>query len=755
MAARHTQFEMFQKSSVQPPMPSRHSVAQTYISDTYETDFEEDLSDFEEYSGRRSEDSTGHRSESTLSSFDELRTPNDPGNGFNSFDFQMQDHSRSKKSVEGPVGPHLFRLSQASSTAPTQVTSADVGFILSMSPPQSPQQYAHTYARLEAPLAPVSQAPPSPLEQLEDLPLMDWSPYRVTQWMERSGFEESLIEQFFTNDISGLTLIDLQYEDLKELGIASFGQRRRLWGEISKLKESMNLRPLPTPTESQCFSPPLPTPASTQSLTRKCSNPNTPDDDRRVFPDSVQRLARRVRASDDIISPAESVSIVAIEQLLPKAHKCSKGESCSKWQKQQRKLAKIATDFSAELQQISDARDARDGRFSPAESGLEPPSVVGPSVVASSDLLGPGRLPQLRLQEETLRVFQTRDPQENVRQFLDFQHIDRHTPPTQDPVTPPYEMFPPLSPPSAQPPHRNLGGLPKLTIPNQHVSDPYSPNATARPHVRGTPITAMEVGNKYNGHDIFRLASPASEMDVPVTAFPVGPIERDICSSVPPDMRFGGADPIHRTQSRSENRRPPIAFYNSMTPGGLGSSIARSHSVSGHRRRPSLGMPSVQETHLDGDKTPAATEIHREGWMKKRKAKMLRHEWHDNHFRLHGTHLAMHKDEKGSSKELETIDVSDYSVACSTLNSNKINAAFKALKISSAKKDADPASAYTFQLLPTAEKKGILNGANGKTHHFAVKTGNERIDWMRDLLLAKASSQKGEGYQVKINGNLI
>ena len=563
-----------------------------------------------------------------------------------------------------------------------------------------------------------------------------WTPLHVADWMRSTGFDQNLIEQFFTNDISGTTLIDLQYEDLKELGITSFGQRHRLWNEIRSLKgSSLNSIP-PTPVEQPCYSPPTHDEhrqenyVHNEEFSRKCSSPHSPEEDQMQSPTSGLRRARRLRRGDDIISPAESASIVAIEQLLPKPHRCSKGENCSKWQKQQRKLARIATEYPLELQQITEFKSS-------------PISTVVPSVVASSDLLGPAQYPPVRLEEDNLRVLQSRDPQENVRQFLSFQHMNRQAP--EEPTTPPYEMFPPLSPPVAQAPHSGLRALPKLMIPNASDMDSFSNTHTARPYQRGTPITAMEISNRHYSHDIYRLASPASEMDVPVTAIPSGPIERDVSSSVPPDMRFGASDPITRSSSRLGNRGPQQGF-NAPLPNGF-TPIQRSYSVSGHRRQPSLTMPRVEETRalspVDANEelTPIATEINHAGWMKKRKTKMLRHEWHENHFRLKGTQLAMHKDEKARDP-LECLDVHAYAVACSTLNSGKINAAFKSLKLSGKKKDGD-AAAFAFQLVPTAEKKGVLSAATGKTHHFAVKTGNERIDWMRELMLAKALKQKG------------
>lgn len=541
--------------------------------------------------------------------------------------------------------------------------------------------------------------------------------------MTTTGFEESMVEKFRMHDISGAILKDLQFGDLKELGIHSFGQRHCLWNEIRALRGRASNVPM---------------------ISTECSNPATPEDDARS-PTVAQRRARRVRTSDDIISPGESASIVAIEQLLPKPHHCSKGENCSKWQKQQRKLAKIAKEFPLEMEQIGEAGS------SPTESSLRPTSEAVPSVVASSDVFGPGRFPALRLDEEVLRVVQTRDPQENVRQFLTFQHLDE---PIEEPTTPPYEMFPPLSPPrNTQAPHDNLRRLPKLTIPHPPQPDALSPSRTAIRHA-ATPITAMEIKDRNVVAPSFRVGSPASEMDVPITAIPLGPVARDESQSVPPDMRFGGRS-LNRSSSRIEQRIQPVAPISrplTCAP------VQRSASRVSHRRQPSFAMARVDENLLSpidarDEMTPTVNDVNHAGWMKKRKTKMLRHEWHESHFRLNGTRLAMHRDSKAIDA-LESIDVDEYAVACSSLASNKLGAAFMSLKLSGKKKEMDPA-AFSFQLVPAAEKKGMLNAATGKTHHFAVKTRDERIDWMRELMLAKALKQKADGCEINVNGNMI
>jgi len=58
--------------------------------------------------------------------------------------------------------------------------------------------------------------------------------------------------------------------------------------------------------------------------------------------------------------------------------------------------------------------------------GLGPvSSTAPPSVIASSDLFGAGQYPFFsNLEEVNLRDVESRDPQEAVKQFLEFQHID-------------------------------------------------------------------------------------------------------------------------------------------------------------------------------------------------------------------------------------------------------------------------------------------------------------------------------------------
>ena len=151
------------------------------------------------------------------------------------------------------------------------------------------------------------------------------------------------------------------------------------------------------------------------------------------------------------------------------------------------------------------------------------------------------------------------------------------------------------------------------------------------------------------------------------------------------------------------------------------------------------------------------------GWMKKRKTKMLRHEWQDAHFRLQGSQLGMYANARLSTAAKDVIDVDNYAVACSSaVSGNKLAAAMKAFSIRAASAadvvekrsgSGSDATAFAFQLVPQAkegERRHVV--ASGKTHHFAVKNKDERIDWMRELMLAKALQQKGKGYEVEVNG---
>lgn len=339
----------------------------------------------------------------------------------------------------------------------------------------------------------------------------------------------------------------------------------------------------------------------------------------------------------------------------------------------------------------------------------------------------------------------------------------------------------------------------------------------------------------------YRFGTPFSEIDVPVTAVPLGPVSRDASQSVPPDMSYRAA-PGHnsmapapqppRSQSRASYRRPsfPIlpavnehkaARVSSRTPSPQESSpppmqaaAAASRAVRPAQQQLQPQAPprgiypwSLPERHHHRDDvarnataavaassatsllmsgvtrsataSPAPTAasstggVSFQGPMKKRKTRLLRHEWQDGYFTLKGTRLNMHKDMAAVDRTLEYVDIDDYAIACSSLAStSKLSAAFKAVSISHNREKSDPVAAFSFQLIPQDKNTARLrkressmsnasgasaDGVNGtgKTHHFAVKNRDDRIDWMREMMLAKALKQKGDGFEISVNGNMI
>ena len=660
----------------------RRSLAPRPLSEAtdIETDFEDDES------SPLSMESMDNDSQTTVS--DGIQTP--ASAVLDSFEFHLDQ----KPTTKGPTGPHLFR---ASSIEPINTAqSQDLDFYLSMSP------IHHTTPKHQnRPLTSLNNA----VAELDESQVRTWSPRQVASWMRDAGFDCSVVQKFLIHDISGVVLLDLQFEDLRELDITSYGKRHLVMSSIQHLRNSSMLSASPTLSSSHSRS-------------------------------SSRRRARQQRqqTSDDI-SPAESVSIVAIEQLLPKPHKCSKGENCSKWQKQQRKLQRLREEYPIETE----------------SSVIRPTSEVVPSIVASSDVLGQSQLPALSLTPETLGEVRPRDPQENVRQFLNLQHVDVET--------------------SSQPPQQtmnlsqNLRHLPKLTIPAEvPAPTPFTPRSATPARRSRTPNSALRHHAKvelqnypyhYGGIaspvDLYRVNTPFSATDIPVTAMPLDPLDRETSQSVPPNMRYGGvptpliAEPLQRPQSTQprHHRRQP-SFVPSIAPLVESPAIGPCHATS------SASFPEAE----------IISGIAHSGSMRKRKTtKLVCHEWQDHHFTLKGTQLAMHKDEAAARRDslaLERIDVDDYAVAVSSLaSSSKLSAAFKKSILGGAGKGSMEEKAFAFSLIPTDGKRQFFSEGK-KSHHFSVQTRDERIDWMREIMLAKALKRsKAMGSDVRISGNLI
>lgn len=719
------------------------------------------------------------RSGTTISSYDELTTPRSEKDR----PFQVV-----LKPVEGPTGPHLFRASQYSADLMHDFALLESPVAYVKAPTQTETAFSHeTVTPRHLVTSSDTDSIPTcrPVEDVQH-----WTPQQVTVWMSALGIEHAIIERFEAHDIDGAILMDLQFDNLKELDIPSFGKRHHLWSTICKLKGGE--------------SGPSPVPTPFQDISRPCTNLRSKSDGdvpRSACPDtpidnaaepisagpSKKRRGRKHRHHNDPITPAESISIVAIEQLMPKPHTCAKGEKCPKWRKQQRLASRIREENGYPISPMNGGHIIITGnpgnaattdnmlpRAQQQEDYYRSPSEAVPSVVASSDVLGPGQLPEFALHEDMLQQLESRDPQENVKQFLSLQHIDAPT--TELPPTPPLEMFPvehhqsfprtQQSPPPAfqaprpaPAPHSNLKALPKLSIPpstsaSPHLARQHNGSRSAGATLSPTGPSRCATASPSTG---YRYGTPASEMDIPMTSIMNGPISRDTSQSVPPNMHFRDLLlPPRPSISRNDWRRPSFDLP-VLNEGEIFSPVTSALSPC---RRAATFPPTSDTSASIPTGLGYGADVTHAGWMKKRKTKLLRHEWQDAHIRLRGTQLAVHANSRLSAATLQTIDVDDYTVACSSSAGNsKISAALKSLKLSSAsalsmgeKKGAD-ATAFAFQLIPACEKdvRARVVGA-GKTHHFAVKSVDERIDWMRDLMLAKALRQKDAGFSVEVNG---
>ncbi|KAI1266815.1 hypothetical protein F5Y18DRAFT_349309 [Xylariaceae sp. FL1019] len=818
MLSERSQHQMLQKSQFQESFFRSKGHDFRPISVTTEivdTDWDEDeiISEAEEEanSPRVSLNSTGQQSATTLSSYDEAHTPRSSRTR-EAYPY----HYDLSRPVEGPRGPHLFRSSTTSSN------SIEYQDILTLSPvtPKTARPYDTEFRQpfVHDPLPRLRSSPHQfTNEKLDPVDLAMWSPEKVAQWMLNAGIELPMAERFIENDINGAILITLKFEDLRELHMQSFGVRTRVWEEIHVLRDRKVVSPRPdTPIEDE----------ESKEVRKERRQREREANDQPERSQSCKRSksvkrsqSKRKPSHEDIISPLESVSIVGIEQMMPKPHHCSKGENCSKYRRQQRMIEAFKQDHPFVNMDnggiIMVAGDPGNpvtaqaiNRPSSTEA-LRPMSDAVPSVVASSDVLGPGMPPFQYLREATLRNLQTQDPQDNVRQFLNFQHQQSGANMSEVPPTPPFELH------NGKGPHEGLRALPKLSIPGQQIAaqrqsqqprpsnlqqefvpyrmdkaDPRSPDLA-------TPVAP------------YRFGTPFSDMDVPVTAVPLGPVARDASQSVPPDMGYRS---IPVTRSRASHR-PSLQIMAPVKEDVVSPTAAKRTSPTTPQRRPSLSprsgsplkansspkvpsrlqnplqapprtqYPWSQPQHLPGAAgvTKDAEGITYQGPVKKRKTRMLRHEWHDQYAILKGTRLALHKDAVTRDRTLEYIDIDDYAIACSNnLSTSKLNAAFKAMSIRHGRSNSQDGDvgAFEFQLVPqepeggkarrlrkresqsigsgplTGGLDGSFNGT-GKTHHFTVKGREERIEWMRELMLAKALKQKGEGFEVSVNGNMI
>ncbi|CAK7267187.1 hypothetical protein SEPCBS57363_002471 [Sporothrix epigloea] len=906
-----------------------------------ESDFDEDDilsedSDVEDGSNspRGSINSVGQPSFTTVSSYDEVLTA-----GSCRMSMELPLPLDLSKPVAGPHGPHLFR---------SDKLSVDFEDALSLSPIslEAPASFHHqqlvqeqehqdqnkyySHAFTSSPLTREQWPRPERSlfrfaeEELQMETLMSWSPGMVAQRMLNADIEPEVCECFVQNDITGSILLKLNFGDLKELGILPFGDRAKVWTQIINLKNTKAAE-----QSADTSNQDEPAREVRHGLLRKKHfsgnyhgndvKSNSVDDEKPLPQYTIARRTKSTQNGTDVVMPNESVSIVGIEQMIPKPHQCSKGSNCSKWRRNQRIMEAFKEDYPF-------VDTDKDGLFIVAGSPdmhkpahtLRPDGEVVrhmldviPSIVASSDVMGPANMvPSFPLEEEALRAVQSRDAQDNVRQFLKFQH-QQIASSGEVPPTPPFELFPNRS----RQPHGGLRTLPKLAIPSQlRQTHAVNDNGTCRmqqqqTHSQGEHIpitskayplssetasaaptsvtsytnTAIEESPNLTPSLPYRFGTPFSDVDVPVAAISTGPIARNISQSVPPNMNyrapltvlglrssarrpsfpilpaldenvataanlFGSTDlpraasamayrPLHSSVSPKSTARaaraafgdaasarspqpPPrakyswsaerIVFEKGIAPLSLITNTFSSSSSSSSV--PAVNGPSTSVPKADAPTalTPIengnpGTDITYHGDVKKRKTRMLRHEWTNRYVSLKGTRMAVHKDKASMQHTtLEFIDIDDYAISCSTMaaSTSKLNAAFKAMNIRRGNSDSmqdskHDVAAFAFQLIPQDFKCGVrlkkrdmptpadadgsdlssslsiksgsssslplsaapyLAGAvnaTGKTHYFAVKSRDDRIEWMRKLMLAKAMRQKGAGFEVSVNGNMI
>jgi hypothetical protein len=515
------------------------------------------------------------------------------------------------------------------------------------------------------------------------------------------------------------------------------------------------------------------------------------------------RPLRRNMSLRDSVTPSDSVSLRGRKQKKKskqptaegqsRPHQCKKGDRCRKHGKVTHTPAPVPvqtmpiptparpnSDMKSEHGTIVIATTPSIADFSALvrdEDGVvqgspRPQSdYTSPSVIASSDALGPIQSKEIKLKESVLREVSRLDPQENVKQFLTHQHLQhleerRHSPPpvptksASDILRAQRQPSPPSPPPpaprdTANPPHASYGprmqSLPPSAITAATLAPPTpSPPLRSQTPSFGLRIQGMEqvvppyanfsVPSRVRSPAMMRTTTPFSEADVPCSAGT--PINfRDQSQSVPPELHY---------------RRFPTPTMESLTapivPRSVGANIPRSQST-----RPTLNMVEESaewEMVDDGEvkMAPSPSMRTHSGWMKKRRTNWFRHEWPDYHFVLRGTRLGYARDV--ATGEVGSIDMDQYQVACSNSGSTKLSAAFKAGKIFGKKKEDGTPGSYFFQLVPAdGPAKGKKN--IGKVHCFAVNSREERIDWMRELMLAKAIKQKGQGFEVEVNGEKV
>ncbi|KAK6354439.1 hypothetical protein TWF730_008843 [Orbilia blumenaviensis] len=825
-------------------------------------------------------DSVGSDGMKTASSCDEAKTPTTPPLDFGApHSMQMS----MKRTTVGPRGPHLF---STMFLQPHQSEEhLDEDYLSPISPVRE-QSYSSPYSRkspvgsqhslhLQVPQPPprqhlavdvnVNERPVSAmsmaLHDVEESEIENWSPMQVCNWMSDLGFEETLIEKFRQHDISGAILMQLKWEDLKELDIQSFGKRIELWSELNHLRKSPIVsssspkRDLSFETSS-VHSPPLlsrhasrksreskfrhspnlsaVSPSSYASSPSTVTRSNTVATSRPSAP-SPRKHAPVLRISTDVASlqhrprlqvsaPPEPESDEEIEEEIEEVDDFSDHDPYSPPPMEEKRrptgLSIIIPDSALAIPKALNSGDSRsshtpshEGRrhnkhvprftahnpakrrvskrlstpISPVSASIEifaAPSVLGltkgkrvsmleaesprwdnddfhakspwaPSICASSDVLSPSDRGDMRLKADELRKVSALTAQEQVNKFITLQHLQRLE--ERAPSNLKNEMVRENESPVSPHGTYSIKPQPPMTKAVQRSTslrtfDRHRPRALQLSNEAVAPGPASAGFTPRNTEDVRNYQPPevVQPQQPPAATRPVPPLR----SSTAPSPPIGTQNPPPLVRSASVASPKP----------SQNSSVFRSNSISGLNRKPSFSgsskkPPSLGKSLIDtvneeaewedtsshGSAPASPSERVFTGEMKKRTNHFLRNEWITHRVELRGTKLTVYKTANGRDI-LTTLEIDDYSVTCTTSGSNK----FKGLKTGS-KKDSD--GMYHFQLVPNQESKKA--GDQKKEHHFAVSSREERIDWMRELMLAKAIKQKKSGFQVEVNGMMM
>lgn len=683
--------------------------------------------------------------------------------------------------VQGPEGPHLFRNSHGSSIYASSA-SEEVELFFARSPLQSEfSRSVDTPRRFPfSPKTPKALTTVHPdVSHVSEEEIRAWKPSQVAHWLHIAGYNDAVIEKFLINDITGAVLLTIQTDDLKELNIYSFGMRHQIMASIDHLKKTMSTVP-PVPPTPESFM----TQSTEQRPPVDRSSPEHSDEE-----DSPERrsYAMSVSPNGEILSnhvygnqltPGESVSIVGIEQRLPKEHNCSRGSRCSKFRKYQQELKQIFAEHPNAVIHDGMVIIASPGNPETARDLLRPKSNSEPSVVASSDIFGPTQGPQLS--KEALSGVQKQDPQEAIRNFLNYQHVDdQPMVPRLDTSNLPQqeEPFSGLSPPNAQPNSMatNLRSLPKLTIPTSPntedmttaVTSNRSMTPTRASQAYGSPTAVQQYGpfTQARNIDAYRQGTPFTEVDVPVTAIPHGPIARDTSQSVPPDMQYGTLfppyrDPIMRSASARPQNNQPLRRVQENRP------LSPIETPEDLRRSPGRQLHGDSASQTSQSSLSSNPDVTHSGYLKHKKNHLFRSDqWKDTYATLRDAKIALHESETDAnriSRALEVIDLDDYAIACSSVaTSSKLTASFKR-KIMR-KRDEMPygseGTAWQFSMIPVhkeSDKKAFLSKYMVSKQDFATRTASERGEWMRKTMLSKRRKESvTNGEEMLLNGNVI